>query len=502
MGKIFFILIAFVVTNFANAQWISQNSNTNQDLNCVRFVNESTGLIVGNAGVIRKTTNSGLTWLTINSGTNSNLRKINMINETSGYIVGYSGRILYTSNQGTSWNQQVSGTTTHLNSVYFVNAQTGFVVGNSGMLRKTTNGGVDWFNIPTGSNRNLMDVKFLNENTGFIIGAEATVKKSTDGGINWTTITIPYTGHRILMSIDFADANNGIIVKNNDYASREIFRTTNAGNSWFTMNLGSMHSLREVQFLDSQHGIIIGDEGDYFRSSNGGASWVMLPTNTMEWFYGVNFVNPEKGWAVGTNGTVFFTGSSGVNAPNPPSNLVGFPISEAAIFLSWHDNSDNELGFIIERAMNNSNFVHIGSVSANFVNYIDNNGLITGNTYRYRVAAYNSGGLSSYSNIAIVQLVDILPISSIVPSEFNLYNNYPNPFNPETKIKFDVPSLKPVRIEVYNLNGVLIEELLNSNLNAGQYEVVFNSNGLSSGVYYFRMIAGDYVKSKKMILLK
>ncbi|MDI6402329.1 BspA family leucine-rich repeat surface protein [Balneolaceae bacterium ANBcel3] len=89
-----------------------------------------------------------------------------------------------------------------------------------------------------------------------------------------------------------------------------------------------------------------------------------------------------------------------------------------------------------------------------------------------------------------------------LPDHYAIQQNYPNPFNPATVIRFTVPEQAHVNITVYNLIGQRIETLINETKSPGRYEVLFESNRLSSGVYIYRMQAGDFVSSKKMILAK
>jgi hypothetical protein len=89
-----------------------------------------------------------------------------------------------------------------------------------------------------------------------------------------------------------------------------------------------------------------------------------------------------------------------------------------------------------------------------------------------------------------------------VPTVFKLEQNYPNPFNPATIIKFAVPERSNVLIKVYDITGSEVATIINEEMDAGWYQRSFNSSGLSSGVYLFRMEAGNYVNTKKMILLR
>lgn len=96
----------------------------------------------------------------------------------------------------------------------------------------------------------------------------------------------------------------------------------------------------------------------------------------------------------------------------------------------------------------------------------------------------------------------INPLSSEVPADFVLKQNYPNPFNPATKISFNIPAVSQVKLTVYNSLGKEVQTLVNENLKAGSYQVTFNANNLSSGVYYYRLTAGEFTISKVMTLIK
>jgi hypothetical protein len=88
------------------------------------------------------------------------------------------------------------------------------------------------------------------------------------------------------------------------------------------------------------------------------------------------------------------------------------------------------------------------------------------------------------------------------PSAFALLQNYPNPFNPSTTIKFELPKTSMVRLSVYDLLGREVSVLVNERRDAGVHEVKFDGSNLASGVYFYRIRAGDYVGSKKMLVLK
>ena len=89
-----------------------------------------------------------------------------------------------------------------------------------------------------------------------------------------------------------------------------------------------------------------------------------------------------------------------------------------------------------------------------------------------------------------------------MPVDYYLYSNYPNPFNPSTKIKIDIPKASYVKLIVYDVLGREIKTLVNEKMNAGRYEVNWDGSNYPSGVYFYRMLAGDFIAIKKMVLLK
>jgi len=123
----------------------------------------------------------------------------------------------------------------------------------------------------------------------------------------------------------------------------------------------------------------------------------------------------------------------------------------------------------------------------------------------------NSDGdlyVSEYNANRIRKITGVEPPTSVegreeeIPQKFFLMQNYPNPFNPSTKIKYSIPEMSNVSIKVYNITGEEIVTLLNEETEKGLYEVTFNQPGLASGLYIFRMIAGNFTSTKKMLMMK
>ena len=89
-----------------------------------------------------------------------------------------------------------------------------------------------------------------------------------------------------------------------------------------------------------------------------------------------------------------------------------------------------------------------------------------------------------------------------IPASFNLFQNYPNPFNPTTTIKYSLPEVSKVSLTLFNLLGEEVTTLVNEEKLAGNYTVEFDATNLPSGVYFYKIQAGSFIETKKMILLK
>lgn len=157
-------------------------------------------------------------------------------------------------------------------------------------------------------------------------------------------------------------------------------------------------------------------------------------------------------------------------------------------------------------------YVAYGSIGLQIIN-ISDPANPTEAGYYYTVNAANDVALdNNYAYVAangdglyIIQndlLSEVKEISDKSPKNFNLFDNYPNPFNPSTKIKFSVPKTSYVTLNVYTILGKEVATLINEEIIAGTYEVDFNASDLTSGVYFYTMQAGGFTETKKMILIK
>jgi len=105
-------------------------------------------------------------------------------------------------------------------------------------------------------------------------------------------------------------------------------------------------------------------------------------------------------------------------------------------------------------------------------------------------------------NPSLWQTIMSVPAHSPMPMAYALYQNYPNPFNPSTTIKYELPRTSYVTLSVFDMLGREVSVLVNEGIDAGYHEVRFAAAGVASGVYYYRLQAGNFVSTKKMLILK
>jgi hypothetical protein len=172
--------------------------------------------------------------------------------------------------------------------------------------------------------------------------------------------------------------------------------------------------------------------------------------------------------------------------------------------LKWQTVSEiNNRGFEIERTTQTvsqgKEWVKIGFIQGKGTtseiqsySFLDKN-LSAGN-YHYRLKQIDYNGTFRIYGPVKAELG--------IVKEFSLEQNYPNPFNPETLIKYSIPKNGLVTLKIFNVLGKEIKTLVNENKEAGSYEIKFNSEGLSSGVYFYKLESGEFSKIRKMILLR
>ena len=189
-----------------------------------------------------------------------------------------------------------------------------------------------------------------------------------------------------------------------------------------------------------------------------------------------------------------------------PVELVSFSavLTGNIVELVWETASEtNNLGFEIERKLGNADWITIAYVPGNGTTaenkrytYSDDLSDLnyTGKIY-YRLKQFDFDGSFEYSEIVEI-------FFDLMPDEYSLLQNYPNPFNPTTTIKYSIPEDALVELKIFDVLGKEVFVLKNEIQKTGSYSIVFDGSNLASGIYFYRIQAGDFIDTKKFILLK
>ena len=474
-------------TTDGGISWNSQSSGTNQWLWSIYFVDQNIGYASGSGGTIIKTTNGGEDWETLQSGTSISLNSIWFTSTDIGYVVGENGTLLKTTDSGSSWNNVNTGTNSFLHSIYFNDSQNGYAVGNLGTILKTSDGGSTWSEISGGTLEDLRSVYFTGDSIGYTIGTGETFLKTIDQGISWNT--------QLIKTI--------------------LVLSPNGGETW---NNTSTHTINWIGHLIENVKIEL--------STNSGTTWSIIDSslaNTGEYFWTINApLGSEESLirvcdAIDSNATDI---SDGVFTILPVNIFISSPnggevwISGSTHEITW--STQNLTASVVRILLStnagiNWNIIAPLVVNNGLYNWLIDPGLSSGQCL-IKIETINHLVFDISDSLFTIEVMSgaAEDINASTINEFKLNQNFPNPFNPTTTIKFTIPSVltnvdkqtQLVILKVYNILGIEIETLVDEEKPAGTYEVEFTAETFPSGIYFYRLEAGDFIDTKKMILLK
>ncbi|KAA0210345.1 MAG: T9SS type A sorting domain-containing protein [Ignavibacteriaceae bacterium] len=371
--------------------------------------------------------------------------------------------------------------------------------------------------------------------------------RTNNGGANWTLIH--GTGGFYPNSLSISNQNHNKIYVSN-FSSLSI--STDAGRNWIDKNVSALGTLNEIYVMNQNDEIIFAKGFNQVsssfilgRSTNNGDTWGLINKPSSSYFWNLKLND-------GAPADIYFIPSNSVNTNLFRSTDLGStwtdiaPILEPAQYL--HDVSSDPTGKLYCGAAsfytsndfgNNWDIIYqyiyprlqiyllyIDFQNTNKIYSIDPNtkrlyGSSNGGIHWY----WADSGLPEVYNINIASItpnskvllstekgvfygtpiltVDIKPISEIIPEEFSLEQNFPNPFNPETKLRFNIPMNSAiVNLSIYDATGRIVATLINSPMKAGEYEILWDATGLPGGIYYSVLRNDTQVRTIKMVLLK
>jgi hypothetical protein len=271
---------------------------------------------------------------------------------------------------------------------------------------------------------------------------------STNSGANWTAADTGLT-NKYVTAFAMTPASGGT----NIFAGTSgggVFLSTDGGADWTPVNNGLVY-MWVTTFAVNGTQLFAGTSNGISLSTNNGANWTTVNTGLTNKtvralaVYGTNLF-------AGTAGGVFISTNSGASWSIANSGLANISVNALALFGQY---------------------------------------LFAG-TY----------GSSAFRRPLSDMVVSVGPFPGEVPAAFRLEQNYPNPFNPSTTIRFELPHASHVSLTIYDLLGREVMTLVDEVKPAGAYNVQFNAANVSSGMYVYRLRAGDFVAARDLLLLK
>lgn len=457
----------------------------NAYVNDLDFIDSNVGFFVGgiggNRGVIYKTTDGGTNWYAIRDSLSDTFSAMDIfdntiwvvggreiikstdlgdvwipqsnrlnifiigdadfVDENNGWLLeGIVPKLFKTIDGGTTWISK--NLTEGTKSIDFVDLQNGWIVG-TGILH-TTDGGENWVRQPVNSTQAPLEkVFFTNNQVGWAWGMD-TLLQTIDGGNNWN-LKYTFDYHATLRSMFFLNENIGWLNYNDI-----ILKTTDGGSIWFNQTNPTQYDLGNVKFFNDTIGWAVGSE--IYKSTDGGNSWTEQRGFNHNNLFQIEIINENIIWAAGA-GTLWYTDNGG-------EDWIQVNCKTASTIVSF-----------------------------SFVN--SNTGWIVG--FGGQILKTTNGG---------VTFIEDEKNNYNQPTEFLLSQNYPNPFNSSSIIKYSVPKSSQVSLKIFNALGEEIAVLVNEEKPVGTYELTWNAANMSSGVYLYRLQAGNFTQTRKLILLK
>ncbi len=365
-----------------------------------------------------------------------------------------------------------------------------FIGTSLGGVYRSTDNGSSWSQVNSGlTNTDVTALKFSGSNlfAGTSFGG---IFRSTDYGSNWVEVN---NGLSVLFINTLASSGSNIFAgARYSVTGGGVFLSNNNGNNWTYIGLTD-YEVYSLAVLGSN--LFAGTDSGVFVTTNNGGNWSAVNSGlTEDNIYALTFSNNTL--YAGTSAGVFISNDNGAN---------------------WTDISSATLSDKI-----------VYSIAVHQVNIIAGTGgygiyVSTNNGITWEES--DDGLPNSFTDVHVLEkssttlyagtlfqgawerpltdyLTDVISTSDNMPQKFSLSQNYPNPFNPSTTIEFSIPQESFVELKVFDVLGNEVVTLAKNNYAAGTYKTDFNADNLPSGFYIARLTAGDFVQTKKMLLLK
>jgi len=373
-----------------------------------------------------------------------------------GWITG--DKLIKTTDGGTTWTDIPPPHGTTYNAIFAISPTKLWMVGDYGRIVHSTDGGATWITQNSLVQNALVSVFFIDENKGWAAGWEGTLLRTTNGGTDWVKQNFTFTLDNEIRTVFFSDANNGWLAAGSRYA-----RTTDGGNTWERITIST--NFDDIHFVNNTTGFVLsqgGTERSASKSTDGGLNWTYQgPIQNLYDINDIHFVDENTGIAVGWSFVL-------IAVPGIKTTTDGGA--------TWN-NETLPAGFM------GGEFYAV-TVKDGWAWAVGESGLVMKGQF---------GGATSAKD------------ENTIPDNFTLEQNFPNPFNPGTTIRFSLPAASEVTLSVYDILGNKVSEIISNELKeAGSHSVYFDAakNQLKSGVYFYRLTAGSFTETRKFTLLK
>jgi photosystem II stability/assembly factor-like uncharacterized protein len=457
-------------TTNGGTSWDSVSVGSGERIQDIYAIDANTIISIGENQQVRKSTDGGNTWIHLIDWPRLDFRSIGIADSAKISLTTFGGDMTFSEDFGLNFsfpgneNLPTSGA---ILCVEFFDENLGFYGVSGGEIAKSIDGGSSWYKTNvTGVNdlKRIQDIFILDQNVawagaGTNRGIHGRVYKTSDSGENWTEVAALEV---VIYGIYFLDSQIGYACGENG----KIYKCTDGNTAWTEIDTLGDDRLHTIDFIDSNTGYIVGYNGILGKSIDGGNSWDVVDTlavvndSTFDELWDIKFVNSTEGWiaagnAIGGNGAFYYTSDAGnswqrIESPN------GKTIRELELI-------SNNLGW----------------------------------------AAGSHGTIFKYDATTGIDK----NLSDNTLKSFQLYSNYPNPFNPTTNIKYYINIAGNAELAIYNINGQKIKTIIKEHQFPGNYKFAWDGTNeagkkVSSGSYFYQLKLDNDIHAKRMILLK
>ncbi len=414
------------------------------------------------------------------------------------------------------------------NALVIARAATGdtnLIAGTNGGLFISNNDGVSWSPkyYPGGVVPGVINTFALSD-TNIFAGTINGMYLSTNAAGSWKLIDSGLTQPNIIALAASGTSIFAGILPSTKYIATPpyvisipggVYLSTNNGTTWGIVDTGLVDTLGMNVSCFAVMGTTIfagtSDGGGIYRSTNNGATWTSASTGLLDtspsasYYYYIYalavsgttlFAGTDNGVFVSTNnGTSWTAASTGLQANGiyPYPEISSLAVSGSSVFAGANGGTPSG----VYMSTNNGTSWTMPDTGMTNYNIHYTQLLVWGN----RLYALTESGVW-YRPLNQFGTTSVNDASNALPARFSLSQNYPNPFNPTTVVSYQLPVTSRVTLKVYDVLGREVASLVDAEKNAGIHSVTFDGNSLSSGVYFYRLQAGNFSDIKKLMLVK